>query len=68
MKVKLKTDLDYVGLYSEKLKSNSELFNQQKMLINSQIKASKSLFGNFGKEKEFKLNARKYLRGIGLIK
>jgi len=38
------------------------------MLIDSQIKASRSLFKTFGKEEEFKLNARRYLKGVGLLK
>jgi hypothetical protein len=62
-----KTDLDYVELYAENLKENPKLFEQHKMLIDSQIRASKSLFSNFGKGQEFKLNARKYLRGVGLL-
>ena len=61
-----KTDLDYVELYSEKLREDSSLFKQQKVLIESQMKSSRSVFKNFF-GKNFKLNARKYLRGIGLI-
>ena len=70
MKLKFtpKTDEDYIKLYAESLKKNPELFKQQKMLIDSQIKASRSLFKTFGKEEEFKLNARRYLRGIKLLK
>ena len=70
MKLKFtpKTDEDYIKLYAESLKKNPELFKQQKMLIDSQIKASRSLFKTFGKEEEFKLNARRYLRGIGMLK
>ena len=70
MKLKFtpKTDEDYIKLYAESLKKNPELFKQQKMLIDSQIKANRSLFKTFGKEEEFKLNARRYLRGIKLLK
>ena len=70
MKLKFtpKTDEDYIKLYAESLKKNPELFKQQKMLIDSQIKASRSLFKTFGKEEEFKLNSRRYLRGIKLLK
>jgi len=70
MKLKFipKTDKDYIQLYAEALKRNPKLFKQQKMLIDSQLKASKSLFKNFDKEEEFKLNARRYLRGVGLLK
>lgn len=63
-----KTDLDYVKLYAENLRENPALFEQQKMLIDSQIKANRSLFKNFGKKNEFKLNARKYLKDLGILK
>lgn len=64
--MKIVSELDYVILYAEKLKKNNKFFNQQKELIESQIEASSSLFKNaFGQD--FKANARKYLRGIGLI-
>ena len=62
-----RTDLDYVKLYAENLRENPKLFEQQKMLINSQIKANRSLFKNFGKKNEFKLNARKYLKDLGVL-
>lgn len=62
-----KTDLDYVELYAENLKTNPKLFEQQKMLINSQIKSSKSFFQNLFKGKDFKTEARKYLRARGMI-
>lgn len=61
------TDMDYVELYAKKLKNNPELFQQQKMLIESQLKASRELFMKRFGEKNFKENARKYLQGIGLI-
>jgi len=67
IKTKPKTNLNYVELYSKELKENPKLFSQQKMLINSQIKASNSLFKNFGKGEKFKQNARKYLKGVNLI-
>lgn len=63
-----KTRLDYVELYANKLKEDNSLFRQQKMLIESQMSASRSLFRSmFGAGKEFKINARKYLKSIGLI-
>lgn len=63
---KIMSDLDYVELYAEKLKKDNRLFEQQKNLIESQMKASSELFRNrFGKE--FKKGARDYLKGIGLI-
>jgi len=62
----LKTDLDYVELYAEKLKNNNKLFAQQKKLIEAQLKASSSLFKNMFR-KDFKKLARKYLRERGII-
>lgn len=38
-----KKDLDYVEVYAEKLKHNSELFKQQKELIESQLSISSAL-------------------------
>ncbi|MBU1051121.1 MAG: hypothetical protein KJ718_01050 [Nanoarchaeota archaeon] len=62
-------DMDYVKLFAEKLKKDNSLFKQQKMLIESQLQASRSLFRNmFGTGEEFKKNARIYLRKVGLIK
>jgi len=62
---KVMDDLDYVVLYAEKLKKNKDLFEQQKRLVEDQIKASSSLFKNsFGKD--FKKGARKYLKEVGL--
>jgi len=64
----LKTRLDYVEFYAYKLKKDNSLFNQQKMLIESQLQSSSSLFRKmFVSQKNFKNNARKYLKGIGLI-
>ena len=39
------TKLDYVEMYANKLKEDNRLFAQQKMLIESQLKGSASLFG-----------------------
>lgn len=62
------SDMDYVQLYAEKLKSDPSLFASQKLLIDSQLKASHSLFSNaFGPEPEFRKNARAYLRKVGLL-
>ncbi|MBU0907072.1 MAG: hypothetical protein KKE05_02845 [Nanoarchaeota archaeon] len=66
---KLLTDLDYVRLYAEKMRRDNSLFEQQKVLIESQLQSSRSLFQNtFGIGAEFKKNAREYLRKVGLIK
>ena len=63
-----KTDLDYVELFANKLKKDNSLFKQQKMLIESQLHSSAELFRKrFGTGKIFKINARKYLKEIGLI-
>ncbi len=64
--MKTMCDLDYIALYAKSLKKDSRLFRQQKQLIDDQIKASQSLFKNSFRG-DFKLNARKYLRGIKLI-
>jgi hypothetical protein len=55
------TDLEYVAYYAELLKTHPDLFDQQKRLIESQMKSSRETFSKmFGKE-NFKENARKYL-------
>jgi hypothetical protein len=60
------TDMDYVVLYAKRLREDSSLFVQQKKLIDGQIRASNELFRNaFGKN--FKKNAREYLKKRGLI-
>lgn len=60
------SDLDYVELYAEKLKSDSSLFKQQKKLIESQMKGSAEIFSK-AFAGNFKLNARRYLKGVGLV-
>ncbi|MDP2925407.1 MAG: hypothetical protein Q8N99_03480 [Nanoarchaeota archaeon] len=66
--IKILNDLDYVELYANKLKEDNSFFKQHKLLIESQIKSSKILFNNAFGKKDFKSNARKYLREVGLIK
>jgi hypothetical protein len=62
-------DRDYILLYAEELNKNpKEIFHQQKILINSQIISSRSFFQNLFKGKNFKLEARKYLRERKIIK
>ncbi len=61
-------NLDYVELYAEKLKKDSGQFNQQKKLIESQLRSSSSLFKKMFAGKDFKLKAREYLKNIGLLK
>ncbi len=62
------TDLDYVEFYASKMKEDNNLFEQQKNLIESQMKSSRAVFRNLFSDGDFKLNARSYLRKIGLIK
>ncbi len=59
-------DEDYVELYARRMKEDNSLFKQQKMLIESQLQASSSLFRKMFSG-DFKTKARKYLREIGLI-
>ena len=40
------TDLEYVEFYAEKMREDNKYFAQQKMLIDSQIKSSRTLFQN----------------------
>ena len=61
-------DLDYVEIYAMKLREDNSFFVQQKKLIESQLYGSSSLFRNmFTEGNDFKINARKYLKKIGLI-
>jgi len=62
-----KTDLDYIEMYANKLKKDNSIFKQQKKIIESQLHSSSALFKKmFGSGKTFKINARKYLKDIGL--
>lgn len=65
--MKVLTRLDYVKLYAQKLKQNNNLFKQQKLLIESQMKGSTSLFRNFLGKGHFKEHAREYLRNVGIL-
>ena len=63
-----KTDLDYVKLFASRLREDNSLFKQQKEFIESLLNASHELFRKrFGTGKNFKKNARAYLRKMGLI-
>ncbi len=65
--MKLMDDQHYIEIYAEKMKENKNLFKQHKKFIESQLNGSEALFRKmFGKD--FKLNARKYLRSIKLLK
>ena len=61
------SDIDYVELYANKLKYDNSLFKQQKMLIESQLRASSSIFRNMFAGDNFKEKARAYLKSIGLL-
>ncbi len=61
------SNLDYVEFYAKMLREDNRLFAQQKILIDSQIKASQSFFRNAFSGKDFKKEARKYLKGIVLL-
>ncbi|MBU2615815.1 MAG: hypothetical protein KKC19_01810 [Nanoarchaeota archaeon] len=61
-------DEDYVEIYSLALKENNKFFKQHKIIINSQIASSRQIFRNkFGNSKDFKKQAREYLKKIGVI-
>jgi hypothetical protein len=60
-------DLDYVELFSKKIKNDHLLFEQQKKIIESQLKGSSSLFTNMFADGDFKVKAREYLKSRKLI-
>jgi hypothetical protein len=62
-----KTDLDYIDLYAEKLKENPSLFKKQKELIESQLESSSALFKKRFSNKNFKTNARNYLKVLSIV-
>ena len=63
--------MDYVVFYAEMMQRDNRYFKQQKMLIDSQIQASRSLYMNMfkkhGTADDFKKSARDYLRQLGII-
>ena len=62
--------LNFVKFWAKYVKTHKdkEWSRQQNVLINSQLQSSSSFFKNmFSKEPNFKINARKYLKKIGLI-
>ncbi len=61
------TDLEYVEFYAQQLLNNPKFFEQQKMLINSQLKSSKATFQNMFSSKNYEPESRAYLHEIGLI-
>ena len=65
--MKQKKELDYVKIYAEKMKEDNRLFKQQKEFIESQLQISSSIFSKMFGKKNFKANARKYLKKMGKI-
>ena len=61
------TDLEYVEYYAQLLSADPSLFSQQARLVSAQLQGSRTLFTNWFKGKDFKVEARKYLKGRGLI-
>ncbi|MEK6927343.1 MAG: hypothetical protein AABX11_02830 [Nanoarchaeota archaeon] len=60
------SDSEFVKLYAEKLLLDKSLFEQQRILIESQLKATNEIFRKlFGDN--FEENARKYLRATNRI-
>lgn len=67
--MKPKTRMDYVKIYGQKMRKDSSLFRQQKMLIESQLQSSSQIFRSmFGDGKDFEKKARVYLRKVGMIR
>ncbi len=58
---------DYVEIYATALKNNNKLFEQQRMLINSQMQSSRSFFTKLFADRDFKVAARDYLKSVGKI-
>lgn len=59
---------DFVAFYARQLIKDPSLFDQQKRFIESQMDTSHQLFRKkFGRGKQFKVKARKYLKELGLI-
>ncbi len=63
-----KADRDYVIFYAENLRADNSLFRQQKRLIDSQLRSSKSFFSNLLGTKNFNEKAREYLKNRKLLK
>ena len=59
-------EIDYVELFAGKIREDNSLFQQQKALIEAQIKGSSSLFRNMF-NKNFKAQAREYLKKVDLL-
>lgn len=64
---KISRDLELVEYFAERLKNDNSLFEIEKKLIESHLNSINNYFKNKFGDKNFKENARKYLREIGLI-
>ena len=64
--MKPEKDTDYIIVYAESLRENNKLFEQQRKIIESQLKSSKEIFGRMFKGK-FKEKAKEYLKEVKLI-
>ena len=60
-------EFDFVTFFAKKLKNDNTLYEQQKVLIESQMKSSKEFFKNNFNGKNFKKEARDYLKAVGKI-
>ena len=61
-------EIDYIAFYVDQLKENPDkYFEQQRMLINSQLQISHEMAKKRFGDSNFKENARKYLREIGIL-
>ena len=61
------TNMDYVEVYAQKIKDDNRLFQQQKKIIESQLRSSSSFFRNMFAGQDFKQSSRMYLKSVGLL-
>ena len=64
---KQKSDFEFVKYFAERLKDDNRLFEIQKTLLENHLIYINRYFKNKFGDKNFKENAREYLRQIGLI-
>ena len=60
-------ELEFIEYFAIKLRNDNRLFLLQKKLIESYLHSLHNYFKNKFGDKNFKENARKYLKKIGLI-
>jgi hypothetical protein len=61
------SDLEFVEYFANSLKSDNRLFEIQKTLLENHLNFTNNYFKNKFGDKNFKENARKYLKKVGLI-